>query len=146
MTYRPAGSMNPHAPPSFTAARPSENRSTNSNRTATELRTLQDWVVKPQLRKVPGVAEVNTWGGFEKQYHVVVETDRLIGLMKKKAQDRTGSADNWRDLFKPLPFARGCAPQEIGAMIAFLASERCSYNSGAVVTIDAGLSARSVNF
>jgi NAD(P)-dependent dehydrogenase (short-subunit alcohol dehydrogenase family) len=75
-----------------------------------------------------------------------VETDRLIGLMKKKAQDRTGSADNWRDLFKPLPFARGCAPQEIGAMIAFLASERCSYNSGSVVTIDAGLSARSVNF
>ncbi|HRZ56308.1 MAG TPA: CusA/CzcA family heavy metal efflux RND transporter, partial [Candidatus Paceibacterota bacterium] len=39
---------------------------------------LQDWVVKPELRKVPGVAEVNTWGGFEKQYHVVVETDRLI--------------------------------------------------------------------
>jgi NAD(P)-dependent dehydrogenase (short-subunit alcohol dehydrogenase family) len=75
-----------------------------------------------------------------------VETDRLIGLMKKKAQDRTGSADNWRDLFKPLPFARGCAPEEIGAMIAFLASERCSYNSGSVVTIDAGLSARSLNF
>jgi cobalt-zinc-cadmium resistance protein CzcA len=34
--------------------------------------------VKPELRKVPGVAEVNTWGGFEKQYHVVVETDQLI--------------------------------------------------------------------
>jgi cobalt-zinc-cadmium resistance protein CzcA len=53
-------------------------RSSNTNRTATELRELQDWVVKPQLRKVPGVAEVNTWGGFEKQYHVVVATDRLI--------------------------------------------------------------------
>ena len=53
-------------------------RSTDTNRSPTELRTLQDWVVKPQLRKVPGVAEVNTWGGFEKQYHVVVETDRLI--------------------------------------------------------------------
>ncbi|HRZ36292.1 MAG TPA: CusA/CzcA family heavy metal efflux RND transporter [Candidatus Paceibacterota bacterium] len=53
-------------------------RSTDTNRTATELRVLQDWVVKPQLRKVAGVAEVNTWGGFEKQYHVVVETDRLI--------------------------------------------------------------------
>lgn len=52
-------------------------RSTDTNRTATELRVLQDWV-KPQLRKVAGVAEVNTWGGFEKQYHVVVETDRLI--------------------------------------------------------------------
>src|SRR5512136_1956309 len=53
-------------------------RSTDTNRTPTELRVLQDWVVKPQLRRVPGVAEVNTWGGFEKQYHVVVETDRLI--------------------------------------------------------------------
>lgn len=53
-------------------------RSTDANHTPTELRVLQDWVVKPELRKVPGVAEVNTWGGFEKQYHVVVETDRLI--------------------------------------------------------------------
>lgn len=53
-------------------------RSTNTNRTPTDLRVLQDWVVKPELRKVPGVAEVNTWGGFEKQYHVVVETDQLI--------------------------------------------------------------------
>jgi cobalt-zinc-cadmium resistance protein CzcA len=53
-------------------------RSTDPDRTLAELRVLQDWVVKPELRKVPGVAEVNTWGGFEKQYHVVVETDRLI--------------------------------------------------------------------
>lgn len=53
-------------------------RSTDTNRTPTELRILQDWVVKPELRKVPGVAEVNTWGGFEKQFHVVVDTSRLI--------------------------------------------------------------------
>ncbi|MCF8884163.1 efflux RND transporter permease subunit, partial [Erythrobacter sp. SN021] len=45
-------------------------RSDNTNRTLTELREIQDWVVKPQLRKVRGVAEVNTWGGFEKQFHV----------------------------------------------------------------------------
>jgi 3-oxoacyl-[acyl-carrier protein] reductase len=75
-----------------------------------------------------------------------VETERLVNLMKKKAKDRTGNADNWRELFKPLPFGRGCAPDEVGAMIAFLASERCSYNSGSVVTIDAGLSARTFNF
>jgi cobalt-zinc-cadmium resistance protein CzcA len=53
-------------------------RSSDPKRTPTELRVLQDWVVKPIMRKVPGVAEVNTWGGFEKQFHVVVETDRLI--------------------------------------------------------------------
>jgi cobalt-zinc-cadmium resistance protein CzcA len=53
-------------------------RSSDPKRTLTELRVLQDWVIKPQLRKVPGVAEVNTWGGFEKQYHVVVQPERLI--------------------------------------------------------------------
>jgi 3-oxoacyl-[acyl-carrier protein] reductase len=75
-----------------------------------------------------------------------VETERLVGLMKRKAQDRTGNADNWRDLFKPLPFGRACTPQEIGAMIAFLSSEHSGYNSGSVVTVDAGLSARTFNF
>ncbi|MBI4717814.1 MAG: efflux RND transporter permease subunit [Planctomycetes bacterium] len=43
-----------------------------------ELRTLQDWVIKPQLREVPGVAEVNSWGGLERQYQVVVEPDKLL--------------------------------------------------------------------
>ena len=75
-----------------------------------------------------------------------VETERLVGLMKKKAQDRTGNAENWRDLFKPLPFGRACAPEEVGAMIAYLASDRCSYNSGSVVMVDGGLSARTINF
>lgn len=75
-----------------------------------------------------------------------VETDRLVGLMKKKALDRTGDAEKWRDLFKPLPFGRACAPQEVGQMIAFLASDHCSYNSGSFVIIDAGVSARSFNF
>lgn len=44
----------------------------------TELRTLQDWVVKPALRTVPGVAEVNSWGGYEKQYQVRIDPDRLV--------------------------------------------------------------------
>ena len=48
-----------------------------------------------------------------------VETERLVNLMKKKAKDRTGNADNCRALFKPLPFGRACAPDEVGAMIAF---------------------------
>lgn len=75
-----------------------------------------------------------------------VATERLVGLMKKKALDRTGSADNWRDLFKPLPFGRGATAEEIGAAIAFIASERSGYTSGSVVTIDAGLSARAQAF
>ncbi|MCP3978530.1 MAG: efflux RND transporter permease subunit [bacterium] len=47
-------------------------------RSLAELRELHDWVVKPELRKVPGVAEVNSWGGFEKQFHVIVEPELLI--------------------------------------------------------------------
>jgi cobalt-zinc-cadmium resistance protein CzcA len=43
-----------------------------------ELREIQDWIVRPQLLSVPGVAEVNSWGGEVKQYHVVVEPDRLL--------------------------------------------------------------------
>ncbi|HET8541608.1 MAG TPA: CusA/CzcA family heavy metal efflux RND transporter [Anaeromyxobacter sp.] len=42
-----------------------------------DLRTLHDWVIAPQLRSVPGVAEVNAWGGKEKQWHVVVDPRRL---------------------------------------------------------------------
>jgi cobalt-zinc-cadmium resistance protein CzcA len=45
---------------------------------ATELRTLHHWVIRPQMLQVPGVAEINTWGGYEKQYHVVIDPDRLI--------------------------------------------------------------------
>ena len=44
----------------------------------TELTTLQEWVIKPQLRQVPGVAEINTWGGRKKQYEVVIDPARLI--------------------------------------------------------------------
>jgi len=45
-----------------------------------ELRALHDWVIAPQLRSVRGVAEVNTWGGGEKQWHVVVDPRRLQKL------------------------------------------------------------------
>jgi len=44
----------------------------------TDLRTIQDWIIKPQLRTVPGVVEVNTIGGYEKQYHVLPDPVRLM--------------------------------------------------------------------
>ncbi|MCG3147727.1 MAG: Cobalt-zinc-cadmium resistance protein CzcA [Verrucomicrobiae bacterium] len=53
-------------------------RSETGKHSLMELRELHDWVIKPELRRVAGVAEVNSWGGFEKQYHVVVEPERLI--------------------------------------------------------------------
>lgn len=42
-----------------------------------DLRTLQDWVIRPQLRNTPGVTEVNSIGGFERQYHVTPLPERL---------------------------------------------------------------------
>lgn len=46
---------------------------TGTGRSLAELRTIQDWILAPQLRSVPGVAEVNAWGGDERQVHVVVD-------------------------------------------------------------------------
>jgi cobalt-zinc-cadmium resistance protein CzcA len=43
----------------------------------TELKTLQDYVIRPRLRTVPGVAEVNAWGGLTEQVHVEVDPARL---------------------------------------------------------------------
>jgi cobalt-zinc-cadmium resistance protein CzcA len=43
----------------------------------TERRTIQDWVVRPMLRSVNGVAEINSQGGFSKQYQVLVNPDRI---------------------------------------------------------------------
>jgi cobalt-zinc-cadmium resistance protein CzcA len=46
--------------------------------TPTDLREIQDWIVKPQLRNVPGVNEINTIGGYAKQFQVSPYPDRLI--------------------------------------------------------------------
>jgi cobalt-zinc-cadmium resistance protein CzcA len=44
----------------------------------TELRTVQDWVISPLLKSVPGVSEVNSFGGYIKQFQAVVDLDRLL--------------------------------------------------------------------
>lgn len=43
-----------------------------------ELRTIHDWVVKPPMKTVPGTAEINSWGGFVKQYQIRLNPDRII--------------------------------------------------------------------
>ena len=45
--------------------------------TPTDLRVIQDWIIKPQLRNVPGVAEINTIGGFARQYQVAPDPKKL---------------------------------------------------------------------
>ncbi|MGH8510237.1 MAG: efflux RND transporter permease subunit, partial [Gammaproteobacteria bacterium] len=46
--------------------------------TPTDLRTIQDWIVRPQLRNIPGVTEINTIGGYVKQFHVTPDPAKLI--------------------------------------------------------------------
>ncbi|HXG90005.1 MAG TPA: CusA/CzcA family heavy metal efflux RND transporter, partial [Vicinamibacterales bacterium] len=58
-------------------AEPSAKNAEGQPYTTMELRTIQDWVVRPQLKTVPGVADVNSIGGFTKQFHVMPRTDAL---------------------------------------------------------------------
>ncbi len=61
-------------------AEPDAQRADGGEWTPTDLRTLHDWVVRPQLRTVPGVTEVNTIGGFERQIHITPDPARLVAL------------------------------------------------------------------
>jgi heavy metal efflux system protein len=49
-----------------------------SNANLMELRTTQDWRIRRELKSVPGAAEINSWGGLEKQYQVLVDPDKLF--------------------------------------------------------------------
>ena len=51
-----------------------------STQTLMDLRTLQDWVIRPMLRAVPGLADVDTLGGLAKQYEVLVDPNRLTSF------------------------------------------------------------------
>ncbi|MBU0660250.1 MAG: CusA/CzcA family heavy metal efflux RND transporter [Alphaproteobacteria bacterium] len=58
-------------------ARPGARKADGTPYNAEDLRTLQDWVIRPQLRNTPGVTEVNSIGGYERQYHVTPLPDRM---------------------------------------------------------------------
>ena len=59
-------------------AKPGAKKADGTEYTPTDLREIQEWVIKPQLRNVPGVIEVNSIGGFEKQYHITPHPERLV--------------------------------------------------------------------
>ena len=61
-------------------AAPDARKPDGSPWSATDLRTLQDWVIRPQMRNTPGVTEVNTLGGFERQIHITPDPSRLVAL------------------------------------------------------------------
>jgi NAD(P)-dependent dehydrogenase (short-subunit alcohol dehydrogenase family) len=68
-----------------------------------------------------------------------VETEKHIRDTERLAQERFGDKSRWRDVMAGLPMRRAATPDEVSAMVAFLASDRASYISGSAVTIDGGL-------
>jgi len=71
-----------------------------------------------------------------------VMTERLVNLMRTRAQTQFGDAERWNEFMKPLAFGRAAKPEEIAWMAAFLASDRSGYTTGSIVTIDGGGSSR----
>lgn len=59
-------------------AAPGAKKPDGSPYTLTDLRTIQEWIIRPQLRNTPGVTEINTIGGYEKQFHVTPDPYKLI--------------------------------------------------------------------
>src|ERR1700738_2025758 len=59
-------------------AGPEARKASGEAYTPSDLRTIQDWIIRPQLRTLPGLNEVNTAGGFEKQFHVLPDPAQLM--------------------------------------------------------------------
>ena len=61
----------------YTLEHPSDGKRALTVEELMQRRTVQDWVVRPMLRSIPGVAEINSQGGYVKQYQVLVDPDKL---------------------------------------------------------------------
>jgi NAD(P)-dependent dehydrogenase (short-subunit alcohol dehydrogenase family) len=66
-------------------------------------------------------------------------TERYERLARAKAQERYGDPERWREALSTLPFGRAASPDEIAAAVVFLASPLSAYTTGAILTIDGGL-------
>ncbi|BDB30592.1 CusA/CzcA family heavy metal efflux RND transporter (plasmid) [Cupriavidus sp. P-10] len=75
-------------------AKPGARKEDGSAYTPTDLREVQDWVIRPQLRTVKGVTEVNSVGGFVKQFHVTPDLTRLAGVGLTLADVSKALAEN----------------------------------------------------
>jgi len=68
-----------------------------------------------------------------------VATDRIVKIMRERAEKEFGDPEQCARLFERLPRGRAASPQEISDMIVFLASPRSDYTTGVIMTIDGGM-------
>jgi len=73
----------------------------------------------------------------------LVETERATTLLQTRAEMELGDRERWREFFKSLPLQRAAMASEVADLVVFLASERASYISGTVYTLDGGASGRN---
>lgn len=72
-----------------------------------------------------------------------VDTDRIYKLLKRRAVDWYGDESRWQELLARYPLGRPAKVREIADLMAFLASDRSAYTSGAIFTVDGGITSRS---
>jgi hypothetical protein len=66
--------------------------------------------------------------------------------MRARAADRLGDAERWRELVEGLPLGRPASVEEVANVVVFAASDRASYLTGTVITVDGGHNARGGSF
>jgi len=74
-----------------------------------------------------------------------VATERTIEQSKRRAQRRYGDASRWQERYKLMPFGHPQTPDQIGALVNFLASDLAGYITGTIITADGGVVARSLH-
>jgi len=73
-------------------------------------------------------------------------TERLEGLLRRRAQETLGDAERWRETMAAMPFGRAGRVEEVAALAAFLASDLSGYTTGTIITVDGGMASKRKAF